>query len=233
MKKTTEKESWPVEVKSGSAVVKIYRTQKSSGYVSYSAVYYKGRERKVRFFQELAEAKAEAKRIADDITEGEHISLELTAGQRLAVKRALEIATQLGIPVDVAVSKYAEAYRHLHETGADVAEVCRKYAKQNAGSVLISVPAAVELFKSHMAADGKSQKHQQHLATVLNRFAESFNIDVQSLTPTLISDYLTSLICKERTKRNCRDSLGYFGRWLVLRRFLPKGPDVTRLFWTV
>jgi hypothetical protein len=61
---------WPLEIKSGSVVVKIYRTQKANGYVSYSAVYYKGRERKVRFFQDLAVAKTTAKTLADEITQG-------------------------------------------------------------------------------------------------------------------------------------------------------------------
>ena len=90
MKKTVATETWPLEVKSGSAVVKIYRTQKVSGYVSYSAVYYKGRERKVRFFQELAEVKIEAKKIADDITHPEVTHHPLPIGAFRAPRHVLE-----------------------------------------------------------------------------------------------------------------------------------------------
>jgi hypothetical protein len=45
---TRTQNQWPVVIKSGSAVVKIYRTEKANGYVSYTAVYYKGRERGVQ-----------------------------------------------------------------------------------------------------------------------------------------------------------------------------------------
>jgi hypothetical protein len=59
----SSKSGWPLEIKSGSAVVKIYRTQKASGYT----VFYKGHERKVGLLQDLDLAKSEAKRIADSI----------------------------------------------------------------------------------------------------------------------------------------------------------------------
>src|SRR6185312_2549554 len=106
---------WPLEIKSGSVVVKIYRTQKANGYVSYSAVYYKRHERKVRFFQDLAVAKATAKDLADEITQGQHVSLELTANQRLEIQRALEILAPLNIPLDVAAGRYAQAHTALVE----------------------------------------------------------------------------------------------------------------------
>jgi len=69
MKKTVATETWPLEVKSGSAVVKTYRAPKASGCVSCAAVYYKGSERKARFFQKLTDAKSAAKKIADAITQ--------------------------------------------------------------------------------------------------------------------------------------------------------------------
>jgi|SRR5947209_17385927 len=116
MKKQKESE-WPLEIKSGSAVVKLYQTIKAGGYSSCCAIYYKGHERKTRFFQDLATAKTTAKAIADEIAQGEHISLELTSTQRLAIQRALEILAPLDIPIDVAAGRYAEAHRYLRDTG--------------------------------------------------------------------------------------------------------------------
>src|SRR4026207_2524113 len=37
--------------------------------------------------------------------------------------------------------------------------------------------------------------------------------------------YLAALQLKERTKRNHRDTIGFFNRWLVLRGFLSQGTD--------
>ena len=60
---------------------------------------------------------------------------------------------------------------------------------------------------------------------MLDRFAENFNQEVHILTPKLIADYLTALDLAERTRRNQRDVIGFFNRWLVLRGYLAKGTD--------
>ena len=42
----------------------------------------------------------------------------------------------------------------------------------------------------------------------------------------MIADYLTKLTVAERTRRNYRNIIGYFNRWLVLRGYLMKGTDL-------
>ena len=41
----------------------------------------------------------------------------------------------------------------------------------------------------------------------------------------MIADYLTKLKLAERTRRNYRNVIGYFNRWLILRGYLAKGTD--------
>ena len=41
----------------------------------------------------------------------------------------------------------------------------------------------------------------------------------------MVADHLTSLALAERTKRNHRDIIGFFNRWLVMRGYLAKGTD--------
>lgn len=60
---------------------------------------------------------------------------------------------------------------------------------------------------------------------MLDRFAEKFNEEVHTLTPKMIADYLTALDLAERTRRNHRDVIGFFNRWLILRGYLHKGTD--------
>lgn len=226
MRNRAQENEWPLEIKSGSAVVKIYRTEKASGYVSYTAVYYKGRERMVRFFQELAEAKTEARKIANEITQGEHIRLDLTANDKLAIERAREILAPLNIAIDVACGEYAESLRALGGTGS-ILEACRDFAKRNStGLTKITVADAVEKLIEQARTDGKSEQRQNRIASLLGRFAKSFNVEVHTLTPKLVGDYLAALPFKERTKANHRDMLGYFSRWCVTQRYLPKGTDL-------
>jgi integrase len=87
------------------------------------------------------------------------------------------------------------------------------------------VAAAVEQMKKQAETDGKSDLRLKQLANVLDRFAENFNQDVSTLTPKLIADYLTALDLAERTRRNHRDVIGFFNRWLILRGYLHKGTD--------
>ena len=89
----------------------------------------------------------------------------------------------------------------------------------------ITVADAVAQLKKQAEADGKSNDRQKQLAAALDAFAVGFNQEVHTITPKLVADYLTALLFKERTKRNHRDTIGFFNRWLVMRGFLAKGTD--------
>jgi integrase len=60
----------------------------------------------------------------------------------------------------------------------------------------------------------------------LNAFATDMNVEVSEVTPGIVSRYLTSMTASERTKKNCRDVLGFFGRWCVLHGYLERGTDL-------
>ncbi|HXT13739.1 MAG TPA: hypothetical protein VN873_19475 [Candidatus Angelobacter sp.] len=61
------------------------------------------------FLSRLGRGKATSKTPADEITQGQHISLELTANQGLEIQRTFEILAPLNIPLDVAANRYAQA----------------------------------------------------------------------------------------------------------------------------
>jgi integrase len=105
-------------------------------------------------------------------------------------------------------------------------EVTRDWLRRNAVELpKITVADAVKEIKKQAETDGKSDLRRKQLANVLDRFAENFNLEVQTLTPKLIAEYLTALELAERTRRNHRDVIGFFNRWLVLRGYLAKGTD--------
>src|SRR5205807_4190015 len=60
----------------------------------------------------------------------------------------------------------------------------------------------------------------------LHKFAGDFNIEVSEVTPSIVSQYLVGMISSERTKKNARDVIGYFGRWLVLHGYLARGTNL-------
>jgi integrase len=89
----------------------------------------------------------------------------------------------------------------------------------------VTVADAAEQLKKQAETDGKSNDRQKQLAAALDAFTAAFNCEVHTLTAKLIADYLTALPFRERTKRNHRDTIGFFNRWLVLRGYLAKGTD--------
>jgi integrase len=106
-------------------------------------------------------------------------------------------------------------------------EAARFFMKHHAKELpRITVTAAVEKCLTQARADGKSKARMHQLEHYLNAFATDMQVEVSELTPGIVSRYLTALDASERTKKNCRDVLGFFGRWMVLHGYLERGNDL-------
>ena len=218
------------EIKRNGVSVRIRPTAKN-GTKYFVADYRAKGQRKLVWRSTLAAARAAANDAIDKITEGQAEVLNLKSGDAYAYARARaaldggEGETRIDKGIDEAVREYADAARLLAGR-ATVGEVCRDWLKRNAVKLpKITIADAVAQLKKQAEADGKSDLRLKQLANVLDRFAESFNVEVHTLTPKLIADYLSSLALAERTRRNHRDVIGFFNRWLVLRGYLAKGAD--------
>jgi integrase len=188
-------------------------------------------QRKLVWRSSLADARAAANDAIDKITAGQGEVLNLKSADAYAYTRSRVILdgdegeTKIDFQIDEAVREFANAYRLLAGRST-IGDVCRDWLKRNAVELpKITVAAAVELLKKQAETDGKSPDRQKQLAAALDAFALAFNIEVHTLTPKQLADYLTALPFKERTKANHRDVIGYFNRWLILRGYLAKGTD--------
>ena len=191
---------------------------------TYFVVDYRAKgKRKLVWRSTLAEARTAANEAIDKITEGQAEVLNLTATDAHVYIRVRDAL--VGLEMDTAAREYAEAHRLLAGR-ATVLEVCRDWLKRNAVDLpKITVADAVAEFSRHCDADGKSALRRREIFSVLKRFTDAFNVEVHTLEPKLFADYLTAMARSERTRRNHRDIIGYFNRWLVLRGYLAKGTD--------
>ena len=218
------------EVKKNGISVRIRPTIKNG--TNYFVLDYRANgQRKLVWRSTMAAARKAATAAIDKITEGQSEVLKLKSGDAYAYTRSRAALdgrdgeTKIEKEIDEVVREYAELYRLLAGRAAPL-EVTRDWLKRNAVKLpKITVAAAVEQMKEQAKTDGKSTLRLKQLANVLDRFAVSFNQDVHTLTPKLIADYLTALALAERTRRNHRDVIGFFNRWLVLRGYLAKGTD--------
>ena len=182
-------------------------------------------QRKLVWRSTLADARKAANEAIDKITEGQAEVLNLKSADAHAFTRARAYLQGTGKEIDSACEEIAEIYRLLGGR-ANPIEVTRDWLKRNAVELpKITIADAVSKLKKQAETDGKSNDRQKQLAAALDAFAVSFNQEVHTITPKLVADYLTALPFKERTKRNHRDTIGFFNRWLVMRGFLAKGTD--------
>ncbi len=182
-------------------------------------------KRKLVWRSTLADARQAASDAVDRITEGQADVLQLTSTDAHAYLRARD-ALPPGLRLDKAAMDHAEVLQILAGR-ATPAEAARDWMKRNAVALpRISVADAVQKLKDQSKADGKSDVRRKQIAGVLDRFEENIVADVHTLTPTVVSQYLSAMSLSEKSKKNHRDVLGYFSRWLVLHGYLAKGTDL-------
>jgi integrase len=226
----TDTESDVEEYKRDGICVRIRPTIKNG--TNYFVLDYRANgQRKLVWRSTLADARRAAKAATEKISEGQAEVLNLKSADAHAIIRARafikgkEGETKIEKEIDELVGEICEIRRMLGGRATPL-EVTRDWLRRNAVELpKITVTDAVKEIKKQAKTDGKSDLRRKQLANVLDRFAENFNLEVQTLTPKLIAEYLTALELAERTRRNHRDVIGFFNRWLVLRGYLAKGTD--------
>jgi hypothetical protein len=182
-------------------------------------------KRKQVWRSDLAEAKAVASEACIKVANGDQASLEVKDTDRMAFTRGVEFLAPTGIPIDIACRDFADSQAILGGR-VSIIEACRDWVKRNAVSLpKIAVADAVAEVQQRAVSDRKSKARQHELDVLLNQFAENFQCEAHSITPSLISGYLMNLILSERSKRNHQDAIKHLNRWLVLHGYLPKGTD--------
>jgi integrase len=150
----------------------------------------------------------------------------LSNRDRDAYLRSKELLAPLNVDIETACRDSAETRKILNGVATPV-EAARFFMKHHAKELpRITVPDAVKQCLDQCRADGKSKARMHQLEQYLNAFARDVSFDVSELTPGFVSNYLTAMVASERTKKNARDVLGYFGRWCVLHGYLERGTDL-------
>ncbi len=226
------KPKFPMTVKRGHTVVKIYRTP-SRGCDAYTVVHYLGTKRQRKSFADLELAKTEAETIANKLSTGELDVLTLTSENRLSYVRAVEVLRPTGVPLEMAAMQFAEAFKVLN--GASLLEAAKLYAKQHPhGMPQKKVPEVVKELLKVKKLDGMSDVYLKDLRGRLGRFAEHFTGAISLITSGEIEDFLRGLKGKEKKARagkalsgksrnNYRRAIGTLFHFAESRGTLSKG----------
>ena len=216
------KTTFPIRIKSGSASVSIY--DRSDAYPYYRVAHYVGSQRQMKPFTRLADARLQARQIAEQISAGEG-TIRMSRADELIYQRAREAVAPLGLELDTAAIELVQARRLLGDT--PIAEAARFYLNHGARHITPKTPAEiVEELIAQKRADGMSERYCDDLSYRCGRFARAFQCEIGSITPALVQQFLNGLNLSARSVNNFRKTLKTLFEFARSRRYLPKDIDL-------
>ncbi|MEW6160733.1 MAG: hypothetical protein AB1813_25155 [Verrucomicrobiota bacterium] len=178
--------------------------------------------RRLRGFKSLALAKTDAERIARQLSCGEATAASMLASEAIAYGRAMEILRPTGVSLELAVSTYAKAVELLG--GDHVIEAARFYKRRRADKVEHrKVADVVAEMLAAKEAKGKSGRYIADLRARLTRFADSFAVDISSVTTPDVQRWLDGLKVSPQTAKNFRTVLNTLFSFAESRGYIFKG----------
>ena len=134
---------FPMEVQSGSVIVKIYRVRNKSFRVtakddtvrekerfSFMVSFFADGKRRQQMFAEFEEAHAAAQLKADKLAAGQLDVIDLGNKECSAYTHAVEALKPTGMPLELAAKEYAEAWKVLGGK-ASILEAAREFARRH------------------------------------------------------------------------------------------------------
>ncbi len=217
---------FPVIVKRGSSVVKIYRSA-TKGYPEFKVVHYDAaRRRKISTFASYENARKAADRVVESLSSGNLKVLTLTNEDQLIYLRAQSALRSTQIPLDVAAAEFAKAKELLGSES--LLEAVRIYLKGHrvlkAGTVAEIVKELIHE-KENNPKRPASEDYLRDLRSRLGRFADAFHCDVRNVGAEEVKIFLDSLQVSGRTWSNYARVIRTFFRFAQARKYYPKDMD--------
>lgn len=203
MQKPPAAPAFPVTIRRGHAVVKIYRMKQRDGW-NYAVSFVTPTGRVKRNFTDLELARREANTIAANLAGGDLEALKLTGRERQLYVAASEAIAHTGITLDVVAREFAAAFDILGRDG--IIEAAR-YFKKRAESDLPALPVAeaVARFVAAKEAEGISLHYRKDLRFMLERgLAEAFRCNLSAVSADDLRDYLNAKTFGPVAKNNQR-----------------------------
>jgi integrase len=213
---------WDVQV--GSALLRVYSTP-SGNRELYTVSYWVDGQRKRQVFPSYDKAIAEAKSAGLQLNKGDLGSAELSAVQRVACRRALELLAPTGVPIEVAAGDIARFYLRIGKR-ATMDQVLDSFDRHNPIGMEKKRVAEVitECLKSK-EEDKLSDRYLMQLEYDLNRFAAKFKNYIGDVAGPDIDKWLRDLGVSGRTRNNIRMSVQTLFGFAKAKRYLPKSHD--------
>ena len=215
---------FPILVKRGSSIVKIYRDRKPSA-TYYRVVYHLGGKRHRLNFNDLHKATSDAEAKASQLSRGDIDAMQLSGRDRLEFGRAKDAIREHGVPLDAVAIEYNEARKLLGQV--PILDAVRFYARHHgAGIQRKSVTDAVQAMIDAKQRKGVSDVYLSDLRYRLGVFKDAFRCDLGAITPDDVQRFFDGLTLSPRSHNNFALAFRTFFRFAQRHGWLSKEVDL-------
>lgn len=219
---------WPHIVKDGNASVPIYKIERATGYPEFKVVYYAPqpdgtKKRRFKTCAEFADAKKFASNVNAALNKGDSRTLILSGDELHAYQEAVAVLAGTGKTLIQAAHEYADAIRALNGTPL---AVCvdgyrRAFARMQTKTVQAVVDELIETKRTNKKKPA-SEVYLKDLRGRLDKFADSFNVNIDEVTTKQIEEWLFNLKGSGRTQFNYGRLIGTLFSYAEKCHYLPK-----------
>lgn len=222
--------SFPMIIGHKSANVKIYAVP-NRGVEAYTVAYHSNGERVRKTRRDFNKAFKFAQSVALKSGDGTGDVLTLSGRERFVYTRAVEVASELGIDLDVMAGRFREASK-LADGSERIVEAVRAYRTQQSRDIeQKSVLEVVRELIQNRRANGKSELYLRDLRVRLEqRFAGAFKMSIGSVTSNDIERFLETIKGSPRTKLNFLTAIGTLFAFAKNRSYVAENhPGISRV----
>ena len=162
--------SGPIPVKIGRTTVRIYpRAAERGRQAGFNVASYASGKRRLIWFTDLQQAKAEAQRIGARMNAGDHLGASMTGKDQSQYLRATELVAPFDLDVGTVCELFAKAAQLV---GAEnVVAACKAFSKRNPASrERLPLRKAADDYIASKETKGRSDRHLGDLRSRLGRF---------------------------------------------------------------
>ena len=216
-------------VKSGNVQIPIYRTahDRAANGFEFKVAYYVHEggqnKRRIKTFSDCAKAERFAADVNAAINRGDANTLTLTGDELHAYQEAVNALAGTGKTLIQCAHEYTDAIRALK--GVPLAVAVEGYNRTFAKMKKMKVQAVVDELVEAKRTNKKKKASEVYLKDLrgrLDKFAESFNVDIDEVTTAQIEDFLSNLKGSGRTQFNYGRLIGTLFAFAETRHYLPK-----------
>lgn len=215
----------PIIIKSGPVSVKLYQTV-NRGFPSFVLNWQTPTGRKGKTFRDLNEAKAEAKKIAEDIASGQHARIDVSVSDVQIFTHAKRSLRDTGMTVAMAAEEVRLALEQLKGQGTirQAVEFFVKNGVRTGHSITVTDAVAkyLEEKDKEVARRELSTAYAANLTTRLKRFAKAFKINIHDVRKEAIKEWLDTADLGPRNFNNYLGAISSLFSWARGQGYLPE-----------